>query len=262
MVPARNVNTEGNPPAQASASSLGPYFSAAFSIMALVVALLLAFTQLRTASAVSSLTIETTSGPVTGLINGTTPNVAQFLGIPFAEQPVGERRWLPATLKSREDSIDATRFGHACPQFEGNTSNVWRKDAPEFLTPANTTGEDCLSVNVWAPWKQTQNSSELLPVIAWIYGGGFQTGAGNIPYQIPAPWVERSQKHIVVGIKYAYFSAQTLQPTKTDHPFQLPRKHLRFPKRRRPQRRRAKSRPFGPAPRSQMDQVQHCKLRR
>jgi acetylcholinesterase len=154
------------------------------------------------AEAVSTLTIETTSGPVTGLINGTTPNVAQFLGIPFAEPPVGNRRWLPSIAKSRVDYIDATRFGLGCPQFQGNGSSVWGTDAPQFNTPANTTGEDCLSINIWAPWQQQQhNSSELLPVIAWIYGGGFQTGAGNIEYQNPSQWIARSQGHIVVGIK-------------------------------------------------------------
>ncbi|KAF2731340.1 para-nitrobenzyl esterase [Polyplosphaeria fusca] len=152
------------------------------------------------ARAISTLTVETTSGPVTGLINGTTPNVAQFLGIPFAEPPVGERRWLPSVAKSRDGHIDATRFGLGCPQFQGNGSSVWATDAPQFNTPANTTGEDCLSVNIWAPWQH--NGTEGLPVIAWIYGGAFQTGAGNIEYQNPSQWIERSQKHIVVGINY------------------------------------------------------------
>ncbi|PSN70828.1 para-nitrobenzyl esterase [Corynespora cassiicola Philippines] len=175
-----------------------------FFIMVLAVAVLVAFLQSRAVSAVGNLTIDTTSGPVTGLVNGTTPHVAQFLGIPFAEQPVGERRWLPPVAKSREERIDATRFGPGCPQFEGNASNVWLTDAPEFVTPANTTGEECLVVNVWAPWKQQQKKkhNESLPVIAWIYGGGFQTGSGHIEYQLPAQWIERSQKHIVVGINY------------------------------------------------------------
>ncbi|KAF1954432.1 alpha/beta-hydrolase, partial [Byssothecium circinans] len=41
-----------------------------------------------------------------------------------------------------------------------------------------------------------------LPVIAWLYGGGFYTGGANVPYQNPIQWVERSQKHIVVSINY------------------------------------------------------------
>jgi acetylcholinesterase len=163
---------------------------------------LIGLLQARAVYAVSSLTIETTVGPVTGLINGTTPHVAQFLGIPFAEPPVGERRWLPAIAKSREESVDATRFGLGCPQYAGDGQSVWATDAPEFNTPPNTTGEDCLSINVWTPWGMSQNSSELLPVIVWIYGGGFQSGAGSILYQNPSPWIERTQEHIVVSVKY------------------------------------------------------------
>ncbi|ORY18929.1 Alpha/Beta hydrolase protein [Clohesyomyces aquaticus] len=158
--------------------------------MAVLLSILLLFLKLKATEAVSSLTIETTSGPVTGLITGTTPNVAQFLGIPYSEQPVGERRWLSPVLKSREESIDATKFGHGCPQFENDRSSTYHTDAPEFLTPANTTGEDCLPLNIWTPWKQNGNGSERLP-----------TGAGNIEYQVPSRWIERTQKHIVVGIK-------------------------------------------------------------
>lgn len=168
--------------------------------MAIVLSLILIFFQLQTATAVSSLTVDTSSGTVTGFVNSTTPYVAQFLGIPYAEPPIGERRWLPSIVKSKEDSIDATQFGLSCPQYEANASSIFSEDVPEFNTPANM-GEDCLSVNVWTPWRKSQNSSELLPVIAWLYGGAFQTGGGNIAYQNPSRWIERSQRHIVVSIK-------------------------------------------------------------
>lgn len=177
--------------------------------MAFALAALLSIFQFQTVVAVRSLNIDTTSGTVQGFIDDTTPNVAQFLGIPFAEQPIGTRRWLPPAPKLKENgTIDATKLGHACPQFEVDVDtapNVWLTDAPEFVIyPSNYQGEDCLSVNVWTPWNETQcpgDTTELLPVIAWIYGGGFQTGSGTVPYQIPSSWIERSGKHIVVGIK-------------------------------------------------------------
>lgn len=151
------------------------------------------------AGAVRSPTVDTSSGPVTGFVDSNTPNVAQFLGIPFAEQPVGERRWLPPILKSREATINATAFGNSCPQFLGNKTTVWSADAPELgIIPG--IGEDCLSVNVWTPQTHCREGASL-PVIAWLYGGGFQTGGGNVPYQNPGRWIERSQKHIVVSIK-------------------------------------------------------------
>lgn len=182
--------------------------------MSIVLAALLGFAQLPIAHAVSSLEIDTTSGVVQGSVDSITPNVAHFLGVPFAEQPLDERRWLPSIPKLKENgTIDATKFGPACPQFEGEGQSVWLTDAIEFLiTPRNYTGEDCLTVNVWAPWKEDANpgncteetyeTEEKLPVIAWIHGGSFQTGASTVPYQDPSRWVQRSGKHIVVGIQY------------------------------------------------------------
>ncbi|KAH8665915.1 Alpha/Beta hydrolase protein [Tricladium varicosporioides] len=155
----------------------------------------------RTCIAVNSLIVGTTVGTVYGLINGTTPNVAQFLGIPYAEPPVGPRRWLPAVSKAPVGIIDATSISPACPQFESTITSVYNVDARNFLI-SGPTSEDCLTLNIWAPVTSASNCSEKLPVLVWIYGGGFQTGGGRIGYQIPSQWVQRSQQHIVVGINY------------------------------------------------------------
>ncbi|RMZ71844.1 para-nitrobenzyl esterase [Pyrenophora seminiperda CCB06] len=151
--------------------------------------------------------VNTTSGSVQGFTDDITPNVAQYLGIPFAEPPVGTRRWLPPAPKQRENqTIKATAFLPACPQFEGNQSNVWHIDAPEFLIqPPNYQSEDCLNLNIWTPLEQCKDQSEekeLLPVLIWIYGGGYTTGGADVPYQNPQRWVERSGEHIVVAISY------------------------------------------------------------
>lgn len=155
----------------------------------------------RTCIAVNSLAVGTTVGTVYGLINGTTPNVAQFLGVPYAEPPVGSLRWLPAVAKAPVGTIDATSFSPSCPQFESTVPSVYNIDARNFLI-SGPSSEDCLTLNIWAPVTTASNCTEKLPVLVWIYGGGFQTGGGEIGYQIPSQWVQRSQKHIVVGIKY------------------------------------------------------------
>ncbi|KAE8845639.1 hypothetical protein P3342_005955 [Pyrenophora teres f. teres] len=174
--------------------------------MMLAIALLLGLAHLQRTAAVDSLTVDTTSGSVQGFTDEITPNVAQYLGIPFAEAPVGARRWLPPAPKHRENqTIKATALRPACPQAQGNTSNVWRTDAPEFLIqPPDYQSEDCLNLNVWAPLEQCKDESEkkLLPVLIWIYGGGYTSGGANVPYQIPTRWVERSGEHIVVAISY------------------------------------------------------------
>ncbi|ORY59280.1 para-nitrobenzyl esterase [Pseudomassariella vexata] len=146
------------------------------------------------------LKVNTTSGPVYGMINGTTPNVRQFLGVPFAEPPVDALRWLPAVPKKSVDYIDAMAFGPSCPQYESAIPSVYNVDSRNFLI-TGPTSEDCLSLNIWAP-KIGYEEHKKLPVIIWIYGGGSLTGGGRIGYQIPAHWIERSQKHIVVGVNY------------------------------------------------------------
>lgn len=159
--------------------------------------------QFNVAQATPSPQVDTTSGSVQGFVSETAPNVAQFLGIPFAEKPVGPRRWLPPLPKSKVNTtIDATRFGPACSQFGSVTPSIYTEDAPEFnIYPSDNVSEDCLSLSVWTPKRCLQEESQPLPVIVWIYGGGFVEGGYNVPYQNPTPWVQRSKKHIVVSVK-------------------------------------------------------------
>lgn len=159
---------------------------------------------LRVAYATTCLNVDTTAGAVEGFVDPAHPNVAQFLGIPFAEPPIGARRWLPPLPKLREQrTINATSFGSSCPQYRADTvlaPNAYNVDVLEFSPdPLEYQSEDCLSLSIWAPEASVAHGS--LPVIIWLYGGGFGEGGTNVPYQNPAPWIERSQKHIVVSIK-------------------------------------------------------------
>ncbi|KAF3042039.1 hypothetical protein E8E11_001603 [Didymella keratinophila] len=167
----------------------------------------LVFLALPCAHALSSLIVDTSSGVYEGAVDGTTPNVVQFLGIPYAEPPIGARRWLPALPKSRVNGhiINATKFGPSCPQYQTNKPTTWITDAPEFnIEPLDYLSEDCLSVNIWAPWQNSTRYKKLaqLPVVIWIHGGSFQTGGAATPYHNPSRWVERSGEHIVVAINY------------------------------------------------------------
>ncbi|XP_014558154.1 hypothetical protein COCVIDRAFT_14667 [Bipolaris victoriae FI3] len=176
--------------------------------MARVTAFLLGLSQFPVwAAAGSPAVIQTSSGKIKGFTDDITPNVAQYLGIPFAEQPVGARRWLPPTSVKRSNKlIEANVLGPSCPQFEVDRPNVWLTDAPEFIiTPRLFQSEECLKLNIWAPLSQCQDGGrkkELLPVLVWIHGGGFVTGGPTVPYQVPSRWVERTGEHIVVGINY------------------------------------------------------------
>lgn len=95
--------------------------------------------------------------------------VLSWKGIPFAAPPVGDLRWrAPQSAADWEGVRQATEYGHDCMQkpFDGDA-------APLGTPPA----EDCLYANVWRPEK----ADGKLPVVVWIYGGGFVNGGASPP---------------------------------------------------------------------------------
>ena len=109
-------------------------------------------------------------------------NVESFKGIPYAQAPVGQLRLKPPQpLASGLGRVDATGIPRSCPQFY---FSVDKATFPfnllgEFLnTPLFQTvsfaGEDCLNLNVQRPAGTKPDAK--LPVLFWIYGGGFELG--------------------------------------------------------------------------------------
>lgn len=103
-----------------------------------------------------------------GVISGTvTDGVPAYLGIPFAAAPVGDLRWRePQPVKPWDGIRDCNKFAPACPQPKSRLYDV------------GTTNEDCLYLNVWSTAKSPDAE---LPVMVWIHGGSFTTGAGSQP---------------------------------------------------------------------------------
>lgn len=96
--------------------------------------------------------------------------VSIYRGIPYAQPPVGERRWrAPAPLPRWEGVRDGTRFGAACVQPPSRPGSIYHDDVGRM-------SEDCLSLNVWAP----ANARGKLPVFVWIHGGSLLTGSGGL----------------------------------------------------------------------------------
>ena len=156
--------------------------------------------QFHPAAAKASLTVNTTVGRLYGMINGSTPDVAQFLGVPFAAPPVNELRFAPPQTKPAEAIIDATKIGPSCPQYPLTTTtdpSVYTFDSP-WLQPYGDTSEDCLTLNVWTPLHAVDGP---LPVLIWMFGGGFYEGGLLTNGFDPSNWIQRTQSHIVVAIK-------------------------------------------------------------
>jgi hypothetical protein len=97
-------------------------------------------------NSVPILTVDTTVGTVQGLINGSHPDVAQFLIIPYAESPVGNRRWAAPVAKSPLGKIDAARFSPSYPQYDTSIPSMYEIDVREFLI-SGLTSEDCLTLS-------------------------------------------------------------------------------------------------------------------
>ena len=113
----------------------------------------------------SALVVQTESGPVAGSTEG---GIQSWKGIPFAAPPVGPLRWrAPQPAQHWAGVRPANAYGHDCMQqpFGGDA-------APLGTPPA----EDCLYLNIWKPAGKTK-----LPVVFWIYGGGFVNGGSSPP---------------------------------------------------------------------------------
>ncbi|KAF4336107.1 triacylglycerol lipase V precursor [Fusarium beomiforme] len=158
-------------------------------------------------------TVKTSSGIFAPFFEPSHPNVAAFLDIPFAETPVGNLRFEPPIAKKYpgDETVQATNLPAGCIQYVPPLLRGTVATGP--VTAANfqrghygNTTEDCLRLSVFAPKttfsRNKTAEAEGLPVIIWVHGGGYMIGGTNVPYQLSQPWVQRSQKHIVVQVQY------------------------------------------------------------
>ena len=125
--------------------------------------------------------VATDAGPVRGVA---TPQGRAFLAIPYAAPPVGALRWrAPQPLAPWIETRDATRGGANCPQ-----------PAPPG---SGRQSEDCLTLNVYAP--SDIRPGERLPVMVWIYGGGYVFGYTG---QYDLSRLAQRQRVVTVAMNY------------------------------------------------------------
>ncbi|XP_070789559.1 cholinesterase-like [Pituophis catenifer annectens] len=137
----------------------------------------------------------TSSGPIKGKhILAGIASVTAYLGIPYAEPPLGKLRFQkPFPHPPWKQTLEATSFGNSCPQFI-------LRDVPEadIWSPKTPLSEDCLSLNIWVPHPQP---SSPVPVLVWIHGGGYLFGTSSVDVFNGAP-LAATENVIVVTINY------------------------------------------------------------
>lgn len=117
----------------------------------------------------------------------------RFLGIPYAEPPLGDLRFANAeAYKGSYKNITVTQKNAGCLQA---SSGGLGGDAGANYT------EDCLYLNVYTPILPTGANTTLLPVAFWIYGGAFTSGSSAIPEYDGGNMASRGDV-VVVSINY------------------------------------------------------------
>ncbi|XP_042310892.1 acetylcholinesterase-like isoform X2 [Sceloporus undulatus] len=139
--------------------------------------------------------VATTTGPIKGkLLSIGSGSVTAFLGIPYAEPPVGKLRLQkPRAHQPWSHILEAYDYGNACPQYiltSPPDADKWAVNRP--------LSEDCLFLNIWAPHPQPSTSA---PVLVWIHGGGYFTGTGSLDFYNGAS-LAATENVIVVSMNY------------------------------------------------------------
>lgn len=153
----------------------------------------------------SSLVVDTDEGPIEGILQGEATRA--FLGVPYAAPPVGDLRWRRPVPHEPWTTVRSA-------QIEGRPCTQNGLLSPGFDP---TTGEDCLTLNVWAPAEATGP----LPVLVWIHGGGFVLGSGSDD-AYDGRLLSEQTGAIVVGINYrlgalGFLSLPELEAEDTEH---------------------------------------------
>jgi para-nitrobenzyl esterase len=121
------------------------------------------------ATTTQTLLVKTMAGVVRGAKEQA---IAVFRGVPYAAAPVGDLRFSPPQPAAPWEGVrDATKDGPIAPQGRSRLAHIMG----DFERPQS---EDCLTLTIWTPAPDAAKR----PVLVWIHGGAFSSGAGSLPW--------------------------------------------------------------------------------
>jgi para-nitrobenzyl esterase len=133
-------------------------------------------------------TITESQGTLAGRVDA--HGVRSFKGIPYAEPPVGDKRWTaPVAAGPWKGVRDAKEFGASCVQPPYPADSIYADNVPNQ-------SEDCLSLNVWTP-----PHAHKTPVIVWIFGGGLVRGRTSEPIYDGTHFAEHGVVFVSIGYR-------------------------------------------------------------
>ena len=138
--------------------------------------------------------------------------VVSFKGIPFAAPPVGELRWRPPQPAAKWTGVrQATEFGADCMQGRFGPPPTAATGAPTPRMPS----EDCLYLNVWRP---EDPAARNLPVMVWIYGGGFTGGSSASANTSGAGFAKQGVVLVAMNYRVGRFGFFAFPALRDEHP--------------------------------------------
>ncbi|MBQ3726005.1 MAG: carboxylesterase/lipase family protein [Selenomonadaceae bacterium] len=135
--------------------------------------------------AADNCTVKTRYGTFNGFVDK--QGVKTWLGIPYAQPPIGKLRWqAPQPLKPSNKTFDAKKFGFTAMQIIDENEDASK----------NPQSEDCLTLNIW-----TRGEKKNLPVMVFIHGGAFLGGGSSDPLYYGSNFAV-AQDVVIVTINY------------------------------------------------------------
>ncbi|MDT0651640.1 carboxylesterase/lipase family protein [Autumnicola edwardsiae] len=137
--------------------------------------------------------IEIKKGKIRGYYDAE-KDLSIYLGVPFAQPPVGKLRWkAPQELENWEGVKETTAFG---------PSPIQARVFDDMIFRSNGKSEDCLYLNVWTPAKR---GTAKLPVLVYFYGGGFVAGDASEPRYDGAAMAQKGIVAVTVNYRLNIF---------------------------------------------------------